>query len=337
MSSNGIAAQSVLVHVGLDRLGDSLLKLPFVRALRQAYPAARITWLAGKETSVYAGIMAPLVEGLLDEVIENGGVGKRPSELLRRPLPGRGFDLILDTQRIVWTTLSLKRIGHRAFVSPAARFLLSDRRPPAGYRYPRAMLRQMLDLLELATGTPVAAPRRLTLDIADDDRVLAARLLPEGTNYVGVAPGAGGLPKCWPRERFVAVARAQVARNRVPVFLLGPSEVDWRGDLAAAVPEARFPLQDPSVPEDRRGSPFLTMALAGRLRVGLANDAGPAHLMAVGGAPLVALYGPTVAEKFRPLTDRLTVLRATDFGGREMTRIPVEPVIEALERAVAGG
>ena len=80
--------KTILVYVGLDRIGDSLIKLPFVRGLRDAFPDAHITWLAGKDTSVYADIMAPVVEGLLDEVIEKANVGLSPKELLRRPLQG---------------------------------------------------------------------------------------------------------------------------------------------------------------------------------------------------------------------------------------------------------
>ena len=75
---------NVLVYVGFDRIGDGLLKLPFVRGLRMAFPEARITWLAGKEDSVYAGVLADLAEGQIDEVIEYAGIGVGPSELLRR-------------------------------------------------------------------------------------------------------------------------------------------------------------------------------------------------------------------------------------------------------------
>src|SRR5690606_31963783 len=125
--------RSVLVYVGLDRVGDGLLKLPFVRGLRARFPDAHITWFAGKETSVYASVLSSAVTELIDDVIENGGIGRHPSELLRRnPLAGRRFDLVIDTQRIVWTSLALMRVRHRAFISPAARFLLSSRRPPAG-------------------------------------------------------------------------------------------------------------------------------------------------------------------------------------------------------------
>ena len=330
------APSTVLVYVGLDRVGDGLLKLPFVRGLRHAFPAARITWVAGKETSVYASVMAPLVAGLLDEVIENASIGLHPGELLRRPLAGRRFDLVIDTQRILWASLSLWRVPHRTFVSPTARFLLSARRPTPGYRTPRSMQRQLLDLLELASGKTYATPATLELDLAPALFADAERLLPPGPIYVGIAPGSGGLPKCWPLENFVAVAKAQAATGRVVVFILGPKEANWMTELSAAVPEARFPLQDAGVEAAHGFSPLFTIALAKQLAAALSNDSGAGHMLAVGGAPLVSLYGTTVAEKFMPMTRRLAILRATDFGGREMAAIPVEPVLEAVEAALAG-
>ena len=96
--------RSILVYVGLDLLGDGLIKLPFVRALRSAFPQAHITWLAGKGHSVFAGPLAPLVADLIDEVVDNAGIGDRPSQLLADPLAGsvlagRHFDLVIDSQR----------------------------------------------------------------------------------------------------------------------------------------------------------------------------------------------------------------------------------------------
>ena len=328
------APSTVLVYVGLDRVGDGLLKLPFVRGLRHAFPAATITWVAGKETSVYASVLAPVVDGLLDEVIENAAIGLHPAEFLRRPLAGRRFDLVIDTQRIAWASLSVWRIPHRTFISPAARFLLSARRPPRGYRMPRSMQRQLLDLLELASARTYPTPATLDLDLAPALFADAERLLPTGPVYVGIAPGSGGLPKCWPLENFVAVAKAQAVKGRVPVFILGPKEVDWMADLRAAIPEALFPLQAAGVEAAHQFSPLFTIALTKQLAAALSNDSGAGHMLAVGGAPLVALYGTTVAEKFIPMTRRLAILRAADFGGREMAAIPVQPVIEAVEAAL---
>jgi ADP-heptose:LPS heptosyltransferase len=326
----------VLVYVGLDRLGDGLLKLPFVRGLREAFPEARITWVAGKETSVYAGAMASLVAGLLDEVIENANIGNSPWELLRRPLKGRRFDLVIDTQRIVWKTLMLRRIPHRAFVSPCAGFLLSSRRPPRGYRRPRSLQRQLLDLLELASGRRFATPARIEIDLDPGLVEEAKRLLPDGPVYVGIAPGTGGPPKRWPLANFLAIARAQLARGRVPVFVLGPMEKDWRAEIAGALPEALFPLQAEGVEARHRFSPLLTIALASRLAVGVANDSGVAHMFAVGGAPLVVVYGGPGPDKFVPVTDRLAILPAAQFGGWVVADVPVAAVERAAERLLAG-
>ncbi len=327
--------KSVLVYVGLDRVGDGLLKLPFVRGLRDAWPDAQITWVAGRETSVYAGILAPVVEGLLDEVIENAGIGLRPGEILSRPLGGRRFDLVIDSQRVFWASLVLRRIPHRAFISPAAGFLLSSRKPQPGYKFPKSMQRQLLDLLELASGKTFPTPDTLDIHPGEAVEKEAAELLPTGPVYVGFAPGAGGPPKRWPLENFIAVAKAQTAKGRTPVFFLGPKEQGWLDEIKSAVADARFPEHDAGIGDARPFNPMFPIALAKRLAASLSNDSGIGHMLALGGRPLVSLFGRTLAEKFMPMSPALTVIRAQDFGGREMDAIPVAAVMEALEKALA--
>jgi len=331
------APSSILVYVGLDRVGDGLLKLPFVRGLREAYGGARIIWVAGKETSVYAGVMAPLVAGLLDEVIEHAGIGLHPNEFLRRPLGGRPFDLVIDTQRIFWASLSLWRVPHKAFISPAARFALSSRKPPPGYRFPKDMQRQMLDLLEITAGRPFPSPTRLDLNLDAGLYADAARLLPDGPIYVGLAPGSGGPPKCWPLDNFIALARMQVAHGRVPVFILGPHEIAWAPGLRDAVPEALFPLQADGVEATHGFSPLFTIALAKRLALAVSNDSGVNHMLAIAGSPLVSLYGVTTPAKFPPMGENIAFLHACDFGGREMKFIPVDAVIAAADAGLGEG
>ena len=232
--------KSVLVYVGLDRVGDSLLKLPFVQGLRNAFPDAHITWLAGKDTSVYASVMAPTVDGLLDDVIDEAGIGLRLKELLYRPLGGRYFDLIIDTQRVALATLVVYRIPHKAFISPFGKFALSTHKPPRGYVFPKSMQRQMLDLLEIASGNTVPTPVGIDLPIDASILVAAANALLAGPVYVGLSPGAGGLPKCWPLENFILLAKAQEREGRVPVFILGLQEISWQRAIKVAVPNAMF-------------------------------------------------------------------------------------------------
>jgi ADP-heptose:LPS heptosyltransferase len=154
----------------------------------------------------------------------------------------------------------------------------------------------------------------------------AAALLPEGSGYIGLAPGAGGRIKCWPLERFAALARHAAAHGTVPVFLLGPEEAALRAELAG-IPTALFPLQDAG--DD--ATPLLTIALAGRLSAAIANDSGCGHLLAAGGAKLVSLFGPTPAAKFAPLATRAIIVAAQDFGSSAMTAIPVAAVARALD------
>ena len=317
---------SILVYVGLDAVGDGLIKLPFLRALRAAFPEARITWLAGKGHSVYAGILAPLVTDLIDEIMDDAHIGSRTSELLGDPLPGRSFDLIIDTQRRLLTTLILRRIRHRRFISAAGGFRLSDVRPKTRAR-PAAMAAQLTALVELAGGDPAQAAAPLGRDLAAE--ALAATLLPPGPGYVGFAPGAGGKHKCWPLERFVAVAVAVAAQGLVPVFLLGPAERDWAATIKESLPQALLPLQQADDP-----TPMLTIALGRRLRAAITNDSGTGHMLAAAEIALVSLFGPTPPDKFAPGAARLTVLRAQDFGGSAMDAIPVAAVEKALSKAL---
>ena len=275
---------------------------------------------------MFSGPLAPLVEGLIDEVIEDAGIGIRWMELLRRPLPCRRFDLVIDTQRRVPTTLILRRLRCGRFISGAANFAFSSVRPPRGYRKPATMIRQILDLIEVASGARVE--ERIAPLYDRESYARAAALLPDGAVYVGLVPGAGGRHKCWPRERFVEIGRRQAKAGRVPAVILGPDEGAWYAELRAALPEARFPLQEESA---RGAGPLLTIALAARMAAAVSNDSGGGHLVAAGGAPLVSLWGPTVMEKAPPQTPILITVLARDFGGTAMEAIPVDAVHAAVE------
>lgn len=322
--------RTVLVYVGQDLIGDGLIKLPFVRALRNAFPDARLTWVAGKGKTVYAGVLAPLVAGLLDEVIDDAGFGSTWKDLLHRPLAGRDFDLVIDTQRRLLTTLILRRARTRDFISAAGNYLLSSRRPRRPYRRPPAMIRQMLDLIEVASGRPASTSG--TYPLPADQMATAKALLPDGPTYIGLAPGAGMRVKCWPLDRFVALARLQLQAGRTPAILLGPQEQEWVPGLRDALPEARFPLQEPGAGAD----PLLSMAVAARLAAAVANDSGIGHIIAAGGAPLVSLFGPTSPAKFAPCAATLAIVTAQEFGGDAMEGIPVAPVAAALDRLLTG-
>jgi len=319
---------SVLVYVGLDLVGDGLMKLPFIRALRLAYPNARITWLAGKGKSVFSSLLAPTVKGLIDEIIDETPVGNRWTELFSSPLPGRRFDLIIDSQRRLLTTAILKRIDHGTFISGAGNFLFSDKKPAGAYRKPKSMVAALFDLLDLAADEKVRPLGGLSIDpkFAEGAKIL----LPDGATYIGLSPGAGGKHKCWPLEKFCLLAERLADKELAPVILLGPAEADWEEDVRHLSPRALLPLQDEKAKTFEK-SPLLTIALGERLTAAVANDSGTGHMLAAADVPLLSLFGPTPPEKFAPFISRGKIIEAQTFGGEEMSVIPVDAVLEALE------
>lgn len=319
---------TVLVYVWEDLLGDALLKRPFLYALRDTFPKARITWCAGGGKSFFKGPFAPLVKGLLDEVIDRP-LGVSFSEILRTPPFKCGdFDLIIDTQRDLWPTLMLKRIGHKRFLSRTAQFLWSDYKPWPGMSWRGHLSERLVMLLSLYRGQPLQMGRIPPVDLTPYQQNIKGVFQAKKT-YIGLAPGAGGRKKCWPLDRFVEVARYCVAQRMTPLFILGPAESESAPQLRAQCPQAVFPLQDqPNLLQD----PLNTAALGEGLCMTIANDAGVGHLLGLSDTYLISLFGPTDPGKVRPLAQRGCVVQAQDFGGQSMDLIPTTSVIEAVKK-----
>ena len=331
--------ETILVYVGSnadDAIGENILKLPFLRVLKQSYPNAKITWIGGVGPSQFQDVLVSVIDGQIDEYLTDFNITDSARELLLRwrPLRGRRFDLIIDAQRNAIRTLVLKRVPHRVFISGCWRFCFSDRKPPDALIHPSLLTDKMLALTAAAVGkvvypSPVWALQERWRDIAAD-------LLPDGPTYVGIAPGAGNKQtgKCWPLDRFLALAHKQHKKGRRPVFFIGPGETSWIEQIRDEAPYAL-------IPKDSREAicqkePALAMALAQRLHVAVANCAGIGHIIAAGGPPMVSLFGPTRPSKYAPYASSVIALRAQDFGPTgDMANIPLEAVSAAVEKQIA--
>jgi ADP-heptose:LPS heptosyltransferase len=199
------------------------------------------------------------------------------------------------------------------------------------------MVDRLQMLASLGAGRPVAAR---PVALSGTRALMAAEaLLPAGPAYVGFAPGSGGASKRWPLERFLALAGEQMGKGRQAVFLIGPDEQEMFAGVRAALPRALTPEWERIDGfQDVRG-PLLVVALASRLSAGVANDAGPGHMLAAGGAPLLSLQGGRRrASKFHPAAPRLTLLIAEDFGSAlDMGAIPLADASRALDALIEGG
>lgn len=322
----------LLIYVHGDKLGDALLKLPAIATIREQFPDHHVTWLAGANKSVFCGSLKPLISAMVDEVYDNAQIGVEWKELFKPPpLNGTYYDVVIDTQSVVRTTLCLRRIKHKLFISSALRFLFSSRRPANQNRISGTVQQQLLQLLTLASGKDIK--QKKWLSIPTQYRQAARKLLPTGPVYIGIAPGAGDKQRCWPLSRYLEVAGLQQSKGRTPVFFLGPEETAWQSRILAEVSNACLPEQE-AVGKMGLTGPLLSLALAERITAGVANDSGSGHILAAAGQPLISLFGPSNPDKFFEPSAVRVLIRAQDYAGKEMIDIPVQAVTEAIEALV---
>jgi ADP-heptose:LPS heptosyltransferase len=306
--------RNILV-IDFGQLGDVVLSLPALRAIRERFPHARITVAVGKpgaevvDLSGYAN--ATLV---VDRVALRDGP-KLLSIIRILKFVGKvrreHFDFVIDLHSLSETNL----LG---FLSGAPKRLYSrrpgrsldylanfDPRPPVEEDHrKRHLIDRYLDvLIPLGVKDADRVPRLRTRaqDEATIDRLLKKEKAETGTPLIGLFPGAGHASRCWPLERFAELAD-YLARNdsvRVIVFA-GPEE-------RAIIPQMRVLFPSSTIILDRLTIPQLAAAQA-RLAVFVSNDTGPMHIAAAVGTPVVLLLDRRAPESYLPPGDRHRII-----------------------------
>jgi heptosyltransferase-3 len=266
-------------------LGDALLAAPLLRALRRAHPDAVVAFAGVGE---HAALLAAL--GVADAALstEDLHAAARAGDRGRWPCDAAWID-----------------DGALAAALPsAARVVAFD---------PRPRDRRPLPL-------QLAAACGLALRWPDDAALAQARTAPP-TAPLLLAPGSGGRGKCWPRERWLALAAQLAAAGRQLAVLVGPVELE-RDD------PRRWPWPVPLRFLVDLPLPVLAeqLAAAGGF---VGNDSGTTHLAAMLGAPTVALFGPTDPAVWAPTGASVCVL-----GGGEPAAFAA--VAEAAAAALQG-
>jgi heptosyltransferase-3 len=157
---------------------------------------------------------------------------------------------------------------------------------------------------------PLRAGIAADLDVPDHLRERARELLlqlfrGEHTRPVIIHPGSGGNPKCWPRERYFALAERLSAAGQAVLVLCGPAES----------PELRVRIE--GFMQERPGMAMVFDAdlavvagLAAECGLYVGNDSGITHLAAAAGAPVIALFGPTDPALWAPRGANVRVIAA---------------------------
>lgn len=275
-----------ILAIQLKRLGDVVLATPAFRALKAAWPAARLTVLTEAPfDEALAGLPEP------DEILRHPR-GLLASLDFGRRLAGAGYDAVFDfygsatSARLALSTGAPLRVGwaHRGRRLAYTRAVPLP--PPSPARFTAD---QKLDLLRALGEAPVDAAPRLAAPANPDpdiERALAEAGLAVGA-FLLLAPASRRVYKRWDAARWAgAVEGFHAATGARALLAGGPGEEPQLAAVRAATrPEALAAVL--TVP---RVSAWLTLLT--RATALLAPDGGVRHVAQGLGRPTLGLFGP---------------------------------------------
>lgn len=291
-----------IAFLKLGAIGDVVMALPILAALRERHPDCVVDWIVG---TVAAPVLRAVDDPLLNIVeiderpLYRGSVATRLGAILGlwKRLGTRRYDLVLiGNSDPRYGLMVLPCRGPRRWFreSPTHRAAVPGRHHSAEY----VRMLSGVDDSELPWPTypPLSLPEPPP-GIAD---VLAALRGP----LVAISPAGArntmreeGLRR-WTVEGYRAVMVGLRANGCSLVLVGGPGD-EWAsesfGDLCDLDLVAKAGLGG-----------FLGML--GRMDLLVTHDSGPLHLADLAGTPVVGLFGPTVAEEKRPIAVRHEML-----------------------------
>jgi heptosyltransferase-2 len=272
-------------------VGDAVMSLPALRALRQRFPRAEITILARPWVAdLYRR------EPFCDRIIPYTARAWRDKWRAGRDLAAERFDcaILLQNAFEAAAIAFVARIPERIGYARDGRSALLTRavaipRPSEIPRHERFYYLELLRRAEIIDALPENDCIRLEgADAAREAGIARFHEMGMGDTVIGMSPGAAyGSAKRWLPERF-AEAAGRVARElEASVAIFGSKdERELCSAIAGAIsaPVRNF-AGETSLAE------FIDLAAA--CRVYLSNDSGGMHIASALGVPTVAIFGAT--------------------------------------------
>jgi len=298
-------------------VGDAILSLPALRAVRAKFPGDHLAILARPYVAdLYRE------QGIADLLIAYDTRGEHAGFSGREKLVGElrkeKFDIALllqnafDAAWIAWRAGIPLRIGYNR---DGRGILLTKRiKPPKPGEIPRHEKFYYLELLRRA-GWIEQFPedKEITLNIPDASKRRAAEALASAgarPNALRIAVGAGasyGSAKCWPPDRFAKALNLIVSQNDCDVILFGTAaETSVSSAIAEELAKPPINLTGKTTIGDLPG-------LLSQCQLFLGNDSGAMHVAAAVGLPVVAVFGPTDPLGTAPVTPRHSVVQQKPY------------------------
>jgi ADP-heptose:LPS heptosyltransferase len=282
-------------------LGDLLLAVPALRALRAGFPNAEITLIS----LPWAAELVRRFPAYLDRFVELPGFPglvepaaspERRNGFLAQQR-ARRYDLAIQlhgsgrlSNRLALALGAPSTVGYYEGARPARLTLAAP--------YPEHLheIQRNLRLVRLLGGPDLGEQLEFPLSPADRrqaDALLGPLRAGPGP-LVGLHPGAKWATRRWPLEYYAALGCALRERREARLVLTGgPGEGELTARLAA--------MLGPPVLDLGARTPLGTLAaVIARLDLFISNDTGPAHLAVALDRPSVTLFGPGDWPRWAP-------------------------------------
>jgi len=301
-------------------IGDFILTLPAVNALRRRWPEAYI------EIIGYPHIVClAQATGLVNRVRSLDAAGMARFFSLRPRIPEEQASYMRSFDLVISYLYDPDEVARRNIRAAGARQLICASPIVKGSHAIDHLIKPLEDL---AIYPEKQERAQLVLRARDLERG-RERIRRFGPRVLAIHPGSGSPTKNWGIGNFVALADKLVRETMItPVFIIGEADSEIARCLAQQKSDVPV-LSECSLIE-------LAEALSG-CEGYTGNDSGITHLAAAVGIPVVALFGPTDPRIWGPRGGRVRIIHAGDAGNGGLETITVQNVFGALKDLDVGG
>jgi len=298
-------------------VGDAIMALPALRAVRKRFPDAEIA-IVGR--TYVADIYRD--QEICNQLISYDSAGLHAGfsgrERLAAELRTQKFDVALllqnafDAAWLAWRANIPERIG---YARDARSFLLTKAVPlPRLGEIPAHEKFYYLELLRRARWLDsVQDESFIGLHVPEEKRRSADEFLcksgvRQGAIRIAIGAGASyGSAKCWPPPRFADVANRLQSETEADVILFGTA--------AEATVSTAIASEMTRPPIDITGQTAIAdlPALLSQCHLFIGNDSGAMHVAAAVGLPIVAIFGPTDPFGTAPITLRCSIVQQKPY------------------------
>jgi len=295
-------------------VGDFILTLPALQALRKRWPSAYIEIIGYPHIACLAQ-RSGLIDGItsLDKAWIARFFSIGPSISGEQAEYVESFDLILsylyDPDETILRNLS---------AAGARQVIYGD--PIVKNTHAVEHLMKPLETLAIYPEEPECPNLELWDSCLENGRRHTEKY---GSRVLAMHPGSGSLSKNWPIGRFVRLAEQLSSQSSVTsLFIIGEADSEISGTLDD---------WNSRVPVLSQCSLLELAEVLSACKGYVGNDSGVTHLAASLGIPVVALYGPTDPGIWGPRGPNVRIIRAANVTTENLAAIPVEKALSAVE------